>query len=255
MKLLTRLTSLTALAAAALSLSAQVASAQALPSSAEVIANYVAAIGGKDAIMQIKSISSVGTLDVPAMGLSAKMEVAMAAPNKVTSRTNIPGMGEIVTGFDGTFGWAIDPSAGERLLADKELQQTKENADFYANLLYTADHYSSMQVQSIVEFNGEKAYKMKMVRKGSGNESTQYFSVSSALLVGGESSQVTPMGNVQVTQTMSAYKQFGGIKMPTKVEQSMGPTKLIITMSGVTLNEVPANAFDMPARIKPLVKP
>ena len=255
MKSFTRLASLTAIAAAALSFSAQTADGQALPSAPDVIARYVAAIGGKDAIMQIKSISSVGTLDVPAMGLSAKMEVVMAAPNKVASKTNIPGMGEIVTGFDGTVGWAIDPSAGERLQAGKELEQTKENSDFYANFLYPVDRYTSMEVQSIVDFNGEKAYKVKMVRKGSGNESTQYFSVANALLLGSESAQVTPMGNVQVTQTVRDYKQFGSIKMATKVEQAMGPTKLILTTSEVKLNEVPANAFDMPDRIKPLVKP
>lgn len=255
MKFMTKFTTLSAFAAAALSFSAQTVGAQSLPSALDVIAKYVAAIGGKDAIMQVKSISTAGTLEVPAMGLSAKMEVAMAAPNKVASKTNIPGMGEIVTGFDGAVAWSIDPSAGERLLADKELEQTKENADFYANLLFPADRYATMEVQSIADFNGEKAYKVKLVRKGSGNESMTYFSVATGLLLGLESAQVTPMGTIQVTQTVSDYKQFGGIKMATKVEQAMGPTKMILTTSDVKLNEVPASAFEMPARVKPLVKP
>jgi len=250
-----RIASLTAFSAAALSFSAPTASAQPLPSAADVIAKYVTAIGGKDAIMQVKSISSAGTLEVPSMGLSAKMEVAMAAPNKTSSKTNIPGMGEIVNGYDGAVAWAIDPSAGERVLADKELEQTKENADFYGNMIYPADRYTTMEVQSIADFGGEKAYKVKLVRKGSGNESMNYFSVATGLLVGSESTQITPMGNIQVTQTFSEYKQFGSIKMATKVEQAMGPTTMVITMSDVKLNEVPANAFDIPARVKPLVKP
>lgn len=255
MKLFARLVSLSAFATTALCFSAPAVSAQTLPSAPDVIAKYVAAIGGKDALMQIKSISTSGTLEVPSMGLSAKMEVAMAAPNKVASKTNIPGMGEIVSGFDGTVGWAIDPSAGERLQADKELEQTKENADFYANLLYPADRFASMDVQAVTDFNGEKAYKLKLVRKSSGNEQTMYFSVASGLLLGFESAQVTPMGTVQVTQTVGEYKQFGSIKMATKVEQAMGPTKMILTTTDVKLNEVPAGAFEMPAKVKPLVKP
>ena len=158
MKSFNRLASLTAFAAVfattSLAFSAPTAGAQSLPSAPDVIAKYVAAIGGKDAIMQVTSISTAGTLEVPAMGLSARMEVAMAAPNKVASKTNIRGMGEIVTGFDGTVAWSIDPSAGERLLADKELEQTRENANFYANLLFPADRFTTMEVEAIPDFNG-----------------------------------------------------------------------------------------------------
>ncbi len=249
-----RIAAVTMVASAALLAPAAPANAQTLPTASEVIAKYITAIGGKDAIMKITSISSTGTLEAPAMGLSATMEVAMAAPNKMSSKTNIPGMGEMLQGFDGTVAWDINPMAGPRVLADKELTQMKENSDFYANLLYSPERFSKMEVKGIEDFNGEKAYKLFLVRT-SGTEMTQYFSVASGLAIGGETTQVTQMGPMTIQQSMGGYKQFGPIMMPTRVEQTMGPNKMIITTSDVKVNAVPATAFDMPAGIKALVKP
>ena len=52
-------------------------------------------------------------------------------------------MGEILEGFDGTHGWSVNPMTGPVLKADKELEQTKLDADFYGELrdpkLYTDD--------------------------------------------------------------------------------------------------------------------
>ncbi len=255
MKSLIRLSVLTALATLASMSTGRAAEAQALPSSADVIAKYVAAIGGKDAIMQIKSMSSTGTLEIPAMGLSANMEMNMAAPNKMAVKTNIPGMGDLQSGSNGTVAWDINPMAGERLLADKELEQSVEAADFYGNLLYTADRYTTIEVLAEQDFGGEKAYKLKFVRKGSGTVSTQFFSVASGLLLGGETSQVAQGGTMAVSQVLSGYKQFGAIKMPTRIEQSIGPNKLVLTTTTVTINQVPDSAFDVPAKVKALIKP
>ncbi len=236
-------------------MSATTAHAQALPTAAEIIAKHVAAIGGKDAVLAIKSMSQTGTLEIPAMGLSASMEMMIAAPNKMTSKTNVPGMGEMLQGYNGAVAWDVNPMAGPRVLADKELDQIKEQSDFYANLLYSADRYSKMDVQSVVDYAGEKAYKVLTVRKTSGTESTMYFSVATGLFIGGESTQMSQMGPMQVSQNVSGYKAFGALKFPTKIEQTIGPNKMVLTMTNVSFNSVPDAAFDVPAQVKPLVKP
>lgn len=230
-------------------------SAQTAPTAAEVIARYVAAIGGKDAIMKIKSYSSTGTMEVPAMGLTAPMEIAVAAPNKMVTKTSIPGLGELLNGSNGTVAWDVNPMAGPRLLADKELTQMKENTEFYANLLFSADRYSALESQGVVDFGGEKTHKLRMVLKQSGTESASFFSVATGLLVGTESSAMSQMGTVQITQVVSDYKTFGGVKMPMRIEQTIGPNKMILITGDVKLNAVPDSAFDIPAQIKPLIKP
>jgi hypothetical protein len=143
---------------------------------------------------------------------------------------------------------------GPRLLGDKELAQTLEGADFYGNMLYPADRFSAMENLGVADFNGEKSYKVKLVRKDSGRETTQYFSVATGLIVGAETVQESQMGTMQVSSLLSDYKVFGGLKFPTKTEVNMGPNKLIMTITNVVINGAPATAFDIPEAVKPLIK-
>lgn len=247
-----------ALVAAALSVtvfSPVSARAQALPSASDIVAKYVAAIGGKDEIMKVTSMKQVVSLEVPTMGLTLSMEVFAAAPNKMASKTTIPGMGEMQNGYNGTIGWDVNPMQGPRLLADKELTNAAENADFYASILYSADKYASMETVGDTTINGEKAYRVKMVRKVSKTESVSYFSATSGLLLGGISTQESQAGTMQVSQSVLEYKKFGNLTLPVKIEQAMGPQKMIMTVQDVTINGAPESAFAIPEQVKPLIKP
>jgi hypothetical protein len=79
--------------------------------------------------------------------------------------------------------------------------------------------------------------------------------VASGLFLGGESTQMSQMGAMQVSQSVSGYKSFGAVKFPTKIEQTIGPNKMVLTMTNVSFNAVPDAAFDVPATVKPLIKP
>jgi hypothetical protein len=229
--------------------------AQALPSAAEIVAKHIAAIGGKDAIAKITSMTQTGTMDIPTAGLSATMESMVASPNKVIIKNSIANVGDIQQGFDGTTGWSTNPMQGPRLLTGKELEQMKEQADFQTTMLYPADRFSTMETVGMVDFNGEKAYKVRFVRKGSGRESTEYFSVASGLQIGQEMTQESEMGKMPLTMTVSEYKQFGPLKVPTKTETTMGANKMVMTIKDVTFNTAPATAFELPAQVKALIKP
>jgi len=230
------------------------APAQALPSAAAVLARHATAVGGTDAVMKITSLKQVASLQLPAMGITADIEMYMAAPNKLASKTSIPGLGEMLQGTNGDIGWDANPMQGPRLLADKELAQTKEGADFYGNMLYPADRYSTLENLGIVDFNGEQAYKLKLVRKDSGREATQYFSVASGLAIGSETTQESQMGSMPVSAVFTDYKEFGGVKFATKSQMTAGPNTIITVITDIVVNNVPATAFDVPESVKPLIK-
>jgi predicted secreted protein len=225
-----------------------------VPTATAVLDKYVAAIGGRAALDQLTSIKQAATLQIPAVGLEAAVEAYMAAPNKMASKAAIPGMGEMLQGTDGTVAWDVNPMQGPRLLADKELTQMLESADFVGNLSMAADRFSTLENLGAVEFGGEKAWKLKMVRKGSGRVVTTYFSVASGLAIGSETEQESPMGAIPVSSKLSAYKAFGGILFPTRTEMSMGPQTLVTIVNEVVLNGAPASAFEIPAAVKPLIK-
>jgi hypothetical protein len=228
--------------------------AQSAPSASDVIAKYVAAIGGKDAVMKITSLKQTSTMQLPAMGITAEVEAYQAAPNKMASKSTIPGIGEMLQGTNGEIAWDANPMQGPRLLTDKELAQTLEGADFYGNLLYPAERFTKMENLGLADFNGESCYKIQLVRKDSGRESIQYFSVATGLMVGAETTQESQMGSMAISSTMSDYKSFGGVKFPMKSEVNMGPNKMLMTITNVVINGAPATAFDVPDAVKPLIK-
>ena len=228
--------------------------AQSAPSASDVIAKYVAAIGGKDAVMKITSFKQTYTMQLPAMGITAEGEAYQAAPNKMASKSSIPGIGEMLQGTNGEIAWDANPMQGPRLLADKELAQRLEGADFYGNLLYPAERFTKMANLGLADFNGESCYKIQLVRKDSGRESMEFFSVATGLMVGAETTEESQMGSMTISSTMSDYKSFGGVKFPTKSEVNMGPNKIVTTITNVVINGAPATAFDVPDAVKPLIK-
>ncbi len=229
--------------------------AQARPSAAEVISKYVTAIGGEAEIRKVTSMKQMATMEVPSMGMSLSMEAYSAAPNKMAVKTTVPGMGEMLQGYNGSVGWDVNPMAGPRLLADKELQQQIDNADFYASMLYPADRFTSMETVGDTTIDGDKAYIVKMVRKSTGLETKSIFSAKSGLIVGSIATMIAQGGTMQVSQTVSDYKQFGSLLIATKMVQTMGPTTMVMSIQDVVMNGAPESAFAVPAQVKPLIKP
>jgi len=222
------------------------AHAQARPTAAEVMAKYVAAIGGKTELMKITSIKQSMAVTFPEMGMSGTFETQAAASNKTIQKMSIPNAMEMQMGFDGSVGWQYSPQQGARLLADKELLESKSDADFYGDMLRPAERYASMELMADTTVENESVYKLQLKNKATGVVSLEYFSVASGLLL----LTVKPEGS----QQMLDYKKFGAIMLPTKINVQAGPNKFTITVKDVALNGVPESAFEAPDPIKQLIK-
>jgi hypothetical protein len=230
------------------------AHAQARPAAADVIAKYVTAIGGKSELAKITSLKQVATIEIAAMGLSGSAEM-YAAPNKSASKMSFPQVGDQQSGFDGTVAWELSSMQGARLLSGKELARKKEDADFYAALTYAADRYSSMETVGDTTINGEKAWRVKMIRKASGSETNVYFSAASGLMLAEVSTEESQMGQLTLSQTILEYKKFGAVMFPVKIDVQQGPVKMQLTMKDIVVNATPESAFAIPEQVKPLIKP
>lgn len=239
--------------AASVVLAPSVGVAQQAPSANEIFARYVEAIGGKDAVMQVSSIQTTGKLEVPGTGIAGTME-AFYAPNRSFSRTTIPGVGEIATGFDGSVAWEVNPMQGPRIKSAKETAVIQEDANFYASILYSSDRYQSAETAGAVHFGGEDAWQVKTVFK-SGRSQNEYFSVATGLHIGSQSTQVSPAGSVNVVSVESNYRQFGALKRPTRSEVTTGARKMVVTVENVVFGSVAASMFALPEPVKALVRP
>jgi zinc protease len=227
------------------------ASAAKLPAAKEVIANFVKAIGGKEAVLKTSSSHSVGKMEAALQGLSGPIETFSAKPNKMLQKLTIGGVGETSIGFDGQVGWSVDPMQGPTLLSGKMLDEIREQADFYG-ILHDEKNYTTMETTELTQFDNKECYKLKLIR-ASGHESAEYFDTKTGLLVGMSGAHETPLGSMPMTTVIGDYKEFEGIKVPTRLSQKVMGMEMVMTVTTCENNKVPDSVFELPAPIKALV--
>lgn len=242
-----------ALAAASIAFLPSLALAQSapLPAARELVAKHVVAIGGREAVLRHPFFRARGTFGMPAAGMTGQLEVAGAQPNLVFMKITIPGMGEMLQGFDGTNAWSLDPMQGPRLIEGEELAQMTDEAEF-ASVLRESPSIASMETTEIVTLGGQQCYKVKIVRK-SGRETFDCYAVDSGLLIGGFAKQKTAMGDIEATTEYSDYKEFNGIKQPTKITLSMMGQQQVMEFQSYEYGPMDPAVFAVPAPVATLI--
>jgi hypothetical protein len=224
-----------------------------LPSARSIIDRHIKAIGGRDAVMAHTSQHATGTFSVPAQGLVGTIEIFGAAnPSRAALKVNVPGLGDIASGFDGSHGWSLSPLLGPMLQVGKELEQAKFDADFYGDLR-DPKRYRSMKTVEKTTFDKRECYKVSLVRDD-GSEDFDFYDVGTGLRAGSTNTRETPMGSMKTTSIEGDYKKFGNLLLATSVVQQIMGVEQKITLATVEFDKVPPTAFDLPDPIKALIK-
>jgi len=223
-----------------------------LPSGSEIRQRYVDALGGAAALRAPKSSHAVGRLEMPSQGLAASMEVFASAPNKLYTRMDIPGVGLITSGFDGEVGWTMNPMVGAALLEDNNLNQVRQQADFYS-VLQPEAYIESFEPVGTTEFEGMACYEVKVLTKW-GEGYVEYYEVETGLLRGNVRKQETAMGSIDATAIIVEYTPFGGILVPSKVVQRAMAMETILTVSSVEYDSVEESLFEIPDEVRALIE-
>jgi len=228
------------------------AAAETLPDAREIVNKHIKAVGGREAILAHKSMRAVGTLSVPAPGISGPLEMIQAAePNRMFLKTSVPGIGDILEGFDGSHAWSVSPMTGPMLKVGKELTQTRFDADFYKEL-YDPKNYTLKTVEKTV-FEGRPCYKVSVSRID-GIQDTDFYDVETGLRAGSINTRESPMGQMTMTTVETGYKKFGNLMHPTNITQTVMGVQQTIALTAVEYDTVKPEAFDPPASIKALIK-
>lgn len=220
-----------------------------LPPAQALIDRHVQAIGGREAILKHSALTTEIEMQMGPMTLT--MKSAMAAPNRVATTVELPGMGATRSGFDGTVAWQVSPVSGPMLLEGAALEQARERADFYGPLNY-GEIYESMETVERTETYGSPCYRVKLVSH-SGREAWQCFDVESGLAVAMGGVQESPMGSMDVTALLGEYREFGGVRMATRTTTTMMGQPVVMTVKSVTHGPVDPSVFDLPPEIRALV--
>jgi hypothetical protein len=167
-------------------------------------------------------------------------------------KTSVPGIGDIIEGFDGSHAWSLSPLTGPMLKVGKELSQTKLDADFYSELR-DPKKYPNVKTLEKTTFDGRPCYKVAVTRID-GSEDIDYYDVATGLKAGSVNTRESPMGTLTMTSTEGDYKKFGNLLHATKVTQKVMGVEQVITLLSLEYDKVDASAFVPPAEIKALIK-
>lgn len=226
--------------------------AQPLPKAETILDHYVEATGGKAAYEQHKTEVLRGSIAFPAQGLTGQLTRYSAAPDKEYSMVELGPIGKIESGAADGIAWEKSVILGPRVKEGDEKDQAVRESRFNAPLEWRK-LFSTVETTGVETAEGEECYKV-VLTPATGKPETQFFSKKSGLLVKTMATAASPMGEVNVEVTVSDYKSFGGVLMPTRSKQKAGGQELEISISNVGVNEaIPPGLFTPPADVQALI--
>lgn len=226
--------------------------AQTLPSAEEITARYVEAIGGRDAVLEAHTARSTGTFEMAAAGLKGELVIVTEEPDRMVSKVTIPGMGEILSGYDGATAWSVEPMLGARLLTGGEFDTMRENA-LALSQVRDASLFKSMETVELTESGGEPCYRVRLVWQ-SDRETFDCYHVDTGLLIATTEEAESPMGAATVTTRLSDFREFGDVMVPTRIVIDMMGMQQVLTIASIEYENVDTSLIDPPAVIRALIK-
>ncbi len=229
------------------------ASAQALPLAKDLMDKHDAAVGGRAPLERHTSMRRSGAVSIAAMGMEGQMEMLQDKSGRYVQKIQLGPVGDVVQGFDGKTAWMVQPGMGPMVVDGDQAKEMQRQGDFFGSL-HDMNNYASAETMELVDFEGRKCYKVKIVRKA-GGEGFEYFDAATGLTAGIVRDVESPMGKTTSTQVVSEYKDFDGMKVPTKILIKNGQFDVAMTFSAIEFDKVDAAAFALPDAVKALVKP
>jgi hypothetical protein len=224
-----------------------------LPSAESLVARYIKAIGGREAVLRHTSTRVAGTVAAPSSGMTGSFEAFAAKPDKVLLKITLDGMGDSLEGFDGRVAWTTSALTGPMLAQGKELEQKKFDADYYAELR-SSERYKSMKTLEKTTWEGRPSYKVSLVAHD-GSEEIEYYDVETGFKTGKVvTREMMMMGPVPLTTVASDYRKFGDIMHAATMKQIAMGSQIIMTITSVEYDKVDPAVFDLPTAIRALVK-
>jgi len=200
-----------------------------------VMADYITAIGGKEAIESIKTMT--GDYSMTIQGMDVIMTNSFKAPNKTKSEIKVPQMGNAVVQasvFDGKKG--MQQMQGQTMPAE-------ENANIESNIegrlvpeMAYAENGVNTTLMGINNIDGKEVFVIEALYP-TGKKLTLLYDTQTHLKVKETFVQSTQQGDFNITQEFKDYKAINGVLIPHSLKGAQGPQKMEMTLETVEVNK------------------
>jgi hypothetical protein len=221
--------------------------AEKLPSVEDVLERYVAATGGRDALLRHKSMTLHGYGQAPAKNVRVE-GVLYTKDGKMLQKSTFPGGKVELSGYDGETAWDLDAGGKVTIHEGDEVKTIARDADMYYHL-HVLNYFRTMKVVDVKEFNSRPCYHLKGVNNW-GRTNEQFYDKENGLLLGYAFNTAWRGGKGDATETFEDYKDFGGVLMPVKDTSRDGGDVSVFTITSVTYDDVDDGVFGLPEAVR-----
>ncbi|MBD2752827.1 LolA-like protein [Spirosoma validum] len=211
----------------------QLTMAQSTPTAEEVMDKYVAAIGGKDALMKVTDLTTNMSSDMNGTAIIITRKQKM--PNKFSMVINANGMEVMKQTGDGSK-VVMGGMQGSRTLDGAAAQQMTAMSTLFPEL-----HYAENGVKTTLvgpeKIDGKDTYKLSHTTADGSATWTDNFDVATGLKVQSIVTSKSPQGEMTNTTTYSDYKETNGIKFPMTLGQQSPRGPMTMSVDNVKINK------------------
>lgn len=179
------------------------------PTADQLLAKYVEAVGGAEAIQKISSRIEKGTISFGEH--KTAVEVFAKAPDKRLTVTHSPN-GDSMTAFDGHVGWLGSTGRPPHEMTAAGTEAFKLDADFYFPV-HLKQVFTQFRVRPPEKVGDREAYLVLGLRQGQPPVGL-YFDEQTGLLVRLVRYEETALGRLPTQIDYADYRDADGVKLP-----------------------------------------
>jgi hypothetical protein len=198
----------------------------------EIVKNYTAA-NKLDKVSALQTIKITGKMSM--MGMDMPMEIWMKNPSKIKQVMTVNGS-EIVTAYDGTSGYMINPMSGSSdpvPISEDQISSLKKS-NLFSNYMAEYLKEGKLKLDGEENVNGKPAFKVQAAISGA--NAVMFIDKASYVLVK-TTAEVSQNGqSVTIESYPSNYADNGGVFLPMKTSASFSGMDMVTEFTKVEVN-------------------
>jgi zinc protease len=199
--------------------------------SAKVLDDFLASIGGEEKVRSIHDIKMKFNTEM--QGQQLEITISGKNPDKQKTSVTMNGMAVMTSIVNGDN--ASMSQMGQTMPVDEDRKKDLAFEAAIVSEIAIKDMGLEAKLIGAESIEGKTAYAIE-ITKPSGNKTTYFYDAETGLKVRTSETINTPQGDMVQETDLTSYKDVAGVKFPFQIALPMGPMKMIAIAESIELN-------------------